>query len=390
MFDCIIVGAGFAGAVIAERLAGHGHKKVLVLDKRYHVGGNMYDEYDRYGVLIHKYGPHIFHTSNKNVLQYLSRFTSWHPYEHKVLARVAGRKVPVPFNLNTLRALYPADYAAKLESKLIKKFGLDSKVPILDLMQTKDKELRNLADFIYQNLFLNYNLKQWNARPEELDKQVSARVPVHISHDDRYFQDSYQFMPERGYTKVFERMLKHDNLTVWLNTNFNQVVRFEGEKIFFLNQEFTGKFIYTGEIDEFFGFKFGKLGYRSLKFEFSNHCREFYQEVAVVNYPNDYKFIRITETKHMTGQQCDHTTITKEFPQPYHRNGKPQDIPYYPIPQAQYQDLYARYYAEARKLKNIVFVGRLAEYQYYNMDSVIARALQVAEQLLSAEGGPGF
>ncbi|MGB9980282.1 UDP-galactopyranose mutase [Methanobacterium sp.] len=384
IFDYVVIGAGFAGSVIAERIANTLNKKVLIIEKRNHIGGNCFDYYDKNGILVHKYGPHIFHTQMKHVWNYISQFTEWYTYTHYVLGYIDNKYVPIPFNLNTLEQLLPKEKADYLKEKLIQNFSENVKIPILELRKTDDKDLQVLADFIYQKVFLNYTRKQWGMEPEELDSSVTARVPVYISRDNRYFQDKYQGMPKNGYTNLFERMLSNKNIEIMLETDFKDIIKinYDKKKIYFNKNEFKGKLIYTGEIDAFFEYKFGKLPYRSLKFNFETKNKDYFQEVGTINYPNDYKFTRITEFKHLTGQKNVKTTIIKEYPQKYNKD---KDIPYYPIPQRENLELYEKYRKEAENYKNVFFVGRLAEYQYYNMDIVIDKSLQIFKEKIANE-----
>lgn len=368
MFDYLIVGAGFSGSVLAERIATQLDKKVLVVDKRNHIGGNAYDYYDENGILVHKYGPHIFHTNSKKVVDYLSKFTEWRPYSHHVLAEVEGKKVPVPFNLNSIYQLFPQKYAEKLETELIKNFGNGVKIPILKLREVASGELKKLADYIYDNIFYGYTIKQWELKPEELDASVTARVPVYISRDNRYFQDTYQLMPKEGYTKMFERMLSHKNIKLLLQTDYKEIV----------NVVKFNKLIFTGPIDEFFDYQFGELPYRSLEFDFQFYQFEYFQEVGQINYPNNNNYTRITEFKHITGQKSIYTSIVIEYPIKFEH--KSDLIPYYPIPKKENNELYLKYLKEAEKVKNLIFCGRLADYKYYNMDQIVARALTVFEK----------
>ncbi|MGG4405957.1 UDP-galactopyranose mutase [Geobacillus stearothermophilus] len=382
MFDYVIIGTGFAGSVLAERIATQLNKKVLMIEKRNHIGGNAYDSYDSQGILIHNYGPHIFHTKVKKVWDYLSNFTDWHLYHHKVLGVIDGQKVPIPFNLNSINQVFPKNLAERLEKKLIENFGYNKKVPILKLREVEDTDLKFLADYIYEKVFLGYTTKQWGVTPEELDPSVTGRVPVYISRDDRYFQDPYQGMPKEGYTKLFERMLDHENIKILLNTDYKEVLQFNletGEASLF-GQKFSGKIIYTGPIDYFFDYKFGQLPYRSLNFVFEQFNQKQVQEVGTVNYPNDYNFTRITEFKHLTNQSSDKTTTVKEFSQEY-IPGK--NIPYYPIKNDNNLELYRLYKEETRKYDNLIFIGRLAEYQYYDMDMVVAKALRVFSEKIA-------
>lgn len=367
--DWLIVGAGFTGCVLAERIASQLNQKVLIVERRDHIGGNAYDYHDHQGILVHKYGPHIFHTNSKKIWDYLSQFTEWRPYYHRVLAAVDGKKVPVPFNLNSLYALFPPKHAEKLEQLLIDHHGLGAKIPILRLRESSEGDLRHLAEYIYKKVFYGYTLKQWELKPEELDPSVTARVPVSVSRDDRYFQDHYQAMPKHGYTEMFRRMLRHPSIKVLLNTDYKEIV----------NDVLFNKMVYTGPIDAFFDYVHGELPYRSLRFEFLYFTSEFYQEVAQVNYPNDYAFTRITEVKHITGQRGLGTTVAVEYPEPYVRGS---NEPYYPIPREHNRERYEQYLQEAAKLnRTVLFAGRLGDYRYYNMDQAVARALALFAQL---------
>jgi len=379
MFNYIVVGSGFSGAVIAERIANVLNRKVLVLEKRNHIGGNCYDYKDENNIIVHKYGPHLFHTDYKEVFDYLSNFTDWHIYHHKVLAFVDGKKVPLPFNLNSIYEVFPQELAKRLEVRLIEKYGYGTKIPILELLKEEDQDLKFLANYVYEKIYKNYTMKQWGLKPEEISPQVTARVPVYVSRDNRYFTDKYQVIPKDGYTKIFERMLNHPNIKIMLNTDFKEVISidFENKKIYFLGQEFKGKLIFTGMIDELFNFKYGFLPYRSLDLRFETIEQEYYQEAPVVNYPNDYDFTRITEFKHIHPVKSNKTTILKEYPKAYRPN---VDIPYYPVFTKENQELYNKYKEEADKFENLVLVGRLAEYRYYDMDDVVKRALEVFEE----------
>ena len=325
---------------------------------------------------IHRYGPHLFHTNSENVWRYLSQFTEWHPYYHRVLALVDGKKVPVPFNLNSLYAVFTPEYASKLKELLLKHYGLGSKVPILKLRREARGELHFLAEYVYEKVFYGYSLKQWGVTPEELAPSVSGRVPVHISWDDRYFQDRYQAIPKHGYTKMLQRMANHSNIKVLLNADYREI---EGEV------KFDG-LLYTGLIDEFFDYMYGELPYRSLRFEFIHHLVDTYQEVAQVNYPNEQPYTRITEYKHITGQHAHGTTVSIEYPLVYTRE---QNLPYYPVPHEENRKRYNLYLSEAKNLNNkVLFAGRLADYKYYNMDQAVARALGVFEKQVA--GGKGL
>lgn len=379
MFDVIIVGAGFAGSVLAERLATQRNKRILIIDKRQHIGGNCYDCFDGNGVLIHQYGPHLFHTNNQSVFEYLSQFTEWHTYQHEVLAWIDGQKVPVPFNLNTLHSLLPKSLAASLEIKLIDYFGYGVKVPILELLHVEDKELKFLANFIYEKIFVNYTAKQWGKKPEEISAEVTGRVPVHISRDNRYFQDKYQAIPRHGYTKIFNRLLNHKNISVLLNTDYRDLFKLDLDSgvMQLMGHQFDGQLIFTGLVDELFENRFGELPYRSLAFQFEHLAVDQFQEKTTINYPNDYDYTRITEFKHISQQSISGTSIVKEFPQDFERNTPGKDIPYYPIFTPENKEKLDKYHHFSKQFKNITLVGRLAENRYYDMDDIVARALQV-------------
>lgn len=379
MFDYIIVGSGFAGSVCARQLAEAG-KKVLVLERRDHIGGNAYDCYDENGILIHKYGPHIFHTNEKRVFDYLSRFTDWREYDHCVLAKAGDLEFPVPFNLNSLYKVYPEEKAKDLEQKLISVYGIEKKVPIGEMRKNEDPDIKELADFVYNNVFLRYTMKQWGQKPEEIDPGTTARVPVFVSRDDRYFQDSYQGMPLNGYTPLFENMLCHGNITVKTSADAAEHISFE-DRIYFEGKAFEGKVIYTGALDELFGYCYGALPYRTLDFGFEHHKVTNYQSHGTVNYTVDQPYTRITEFKYLTGQQKqDSTTIMKEFSRQYRPHT--EDIPYYAIINEENGSCYDRYAEKAANYKNLILLGRLAEYKYYNMDKIAALALELCDDLI--------
>jgi UDP-galactopyranose mutase len=370
--DWLIVGAGFTGSVLAERIASQLGQKVLVVEQRNHIGGNAYDYYNDHGVLVHQYGPHIFHTNAKLIWDYLSQFTQWYSYYHHVLAVVDGNQVPLPFNLNSLYALFPPHYADKLVQQLLEQYGFNVKVPVLKIRQeARGDDLTFLADYIYKKVFYNYTLKQWNFTPEELSPAVTARVPIYISRDDRYFQDQFQGLPKQGYTVLFQRLLSHLNIKILLNTSYQEIkteIQYQ-------------KMIFTGAIDEFFEYQYGELPYRSLEFQSVYTPQNQIQPVGTINYPNEYHYTRTTEFKHLTGQQVYGSTYIEEYPQPY-QPGK--NIPYYPIPKTEYRELYKKYQQAADKLEGrVVFAGRLADYQYYNMDQAVARALSLFERIIS-------
>jgi UDP-galactopyranose mutase len=367
----IIVGAGFTGATIAERIATELDQQVLVIDRRDHVGGNAYDYTGDYGILIHRYGPHIFHTNSDRVWTYLSRFTRWRPYEHRVLGSIDGQLAPIPFNLDSLDILFPQAEAKRLARLLADTYGLERKVPILRMREADDAALRGLADYIYEKVFLHYTLKQWDLRPEDLDPSVSARVPVHISRDPRYFQDTYQAMPEEGYSAMFARILDHPNIHVSTGTAYRDVRAEHG----------NARMIFTGPIDEFFDYAYGALPYRSLRFQLASHANAEMQPVGTVNYPNDFAYTRITEFKHLTGQTADGTVIVEEYPQAYEPG---RNEPYYPVPTSDNSERLKPYLAAAAELEGKVwFAGRLGDYAYYNMDQACARALALFEKQIA-------
>lgn len=378
MFDYIVIGSGLAGSVIAERIANVLNKKVLIIEKRTHIGGNCYDFKNQENITIHKYGPHLFHTDNEQVLEYLSQFTKWNKYQHKVLAFIDGKKVPIPFNLNSIKMLFPELLAKKLEKKLISKFNYGEKIPILELMESDDSDLKFLADFIYEKVFLNYTIKQWGVTPEEIDPEVTGRVPVSFSSDNKYFNDKFQFIPSHSYSKMFESLIENPNIKLLLNTDYNEVIKmnFETHQISFLGKEFKGKLIFTGRIDEFFEYKFGKLPYRTLDLKFETIDKPYFQESTVVNYPNDYSFTRISEFKHLYNIKSVKTTILKEYP----REFEERDIPYYPYFTKSAKEIYNKYLEYSKKFENVTFIGRLAEYKYYDMDDVVKRALEIFDE----------
>ena len=372
-YNYLIIGAGFAGAVCARRLA-EGGKKVLVLERRSHIGGNAYDCLDDSGVLIHQYGPHIFHTGNKEVFDFLSRFTQWREYQHRVVANIPDGKggrmqYPVPFNLTSLETAFGQEEGKRLGDKLIAAYGAEKKVTILELRQNPDPEIAAIADYVYEHVFVHYTMKQWGQTPEEIDPATTARVPVRLSRDDRYFQDAYQGMPAQGYTKMFERMLDHPNIEVRLNTDARPALK-----------EFQGPIIYTGQVDELFDYQYGPLPYRTLDFQFETLPQDVFQSHGTVNYTVDQDYTRITEFKRLTGQKLPGvTTIVKEYSRAY--TGAEGETPYYAIINPENNALYAKYKAEADKKPQLHLLGRLAEYKYYNMDAIAARALDLAERL---------
>lgn len=373
----IIIGAGFAGATVANVLANKG-KDVLIIDKRDHIGGNAYD-YMEEDIMIHKYGPHIFHTNSKEVFDYLSNFTEWYKYEHKVLGHVDDKLVPIPFNFKSIEECLP-EKAEKLIELLKKDYGEGKKVPIMELLTNENRDIRYLANYIYEHVFKYYTMKQWDMKVEELDSAVSARVPVNTSYDDRYFNDTYQYMPKEGYTKLIGKMLDNEHIEVLLGTNVADILKLEDGTIYYNGEVFEGDVYYTGALDELFDYKHGELPYRSLDLILERLNKTF-QDAATENYPeNDVKFTRITEYKHfMENEPKGVTYIHTEYPFPYKRNGEVGNVPYYPIIKDENQTLYETYVKEASKYPKLHLIGRLAEYKYYNMDAIVLKALEMCK-----------
>ncbi len=359
-FDYLIVGAGYAGSILAERLARGSGKQVLLVDRRPHIAGNAYDHFDDAGILVHKYGPHIFHTNSREVFDYLGQFTEWRQYQHKVLASVDGQLVPIPINLDTINKLY----GLNLTSFQMEEFLASRAEQREQIRTSEDVVISKVGKELYEKFFRGYTRKQWGLDPSELDAQVTARVPTRTNRDDRYFTDAYQAMPKSGFTRMFANLLDHPNIKVLLNTDYREIKEMVP----------YGQLIYTGPIDEFFEYRFGKLPYRCLEFKHETHNLPLFQPVAVVNYPNDYAFTRVTEFKHLTGQEHCKTSIVYEFPQA-------EGDPYYPIPRAENAALYKKYQALADATDRAHFVGRLATYRYYNMDQVVAQALTLYSQI---------
>ncbi|HEY0004639.1 MAG TPA: UDP-galactopyranose mutase [Pyrinomonadaceae bacterium] len=360
MFDYLIVGAGFAGSVLAERLASVLDKKVLIVDRRNHIGGNAYDHYNDAGILVHKYGPHIFHTNSREVFDYLSQFTEWRNYQHRVLASVDGMLLPIPINLDTINKLY----GLNLTSFQVEEFFASVAEPCAELRTSEDVVVGRVGRELYEKFFRNYTRKQWGLDPSELDASVTARVPTRTNRDDRYFTDTYQAMPLHGYTRMFENMLDHPNIKIMLNCDYREIERDIKYR----------EMVYTGPVDAFFDYQYGKLPYRSLEFKHETHNVEQFQPAPVVNYPNDYAYTRITEFKYLTGQEHKQTSIVYEFPQA-------EGDPYYPVPRKENADIYAKYKALADETRGVHFVGRLATYKYYNMDQIVAQALTVFSKI---------
>lgn len=359
--DYLIIGTGFSGSVVAEQLANAGYK-VLIIDKRSHLGGNAYDKYDEHGILIHEYGPHIFHTNAKRIFEYLSKFTEWRHYEHRVLSKVDNKLYPIPINQDTINNLYNLD----LDEKGVEDFFKENREIRDPIKTSEDVVLNSVGKDLYEKFFKNYTIKQWGLQPNQLAASVAARIPVRTNTDDRYFTDEFQTMPLNGYTRLFKNMLNHPNIEIKLDTDFFEIK----------NNISSKAIIYTGKIDQYFNYCFGQLPYRSLKFKHEHipNCKQL-QSVGTVNYPNEEKFTRITEFKHLTGQQHSGSSTVKEYPQSVGE-------PYYPIPRPENHELYKKYEELAEKEKNTYFVGRLAQYRYYNMDQAVGAALSVAQKII--------
>jgi UDP-galactopyranose mutase len=364
MFDYLIVGAGFAGGVLAERLATQSNKKVLIIDKRNHIGGNTYDYYDEHGILVHKYGPHIFHTNSSEVFGYLSKFTQWRQYEHHVLASVDGQLVPIPINQNTINCLF----GLNLNSEELAEFYNKHAEKRTIIKTSEDVVINAVGKELYEKFFKGYTKKQWGLDPSELDASVTARVPTRTNKDNRYFTDVYQSMPLHGYTKMFENMLSHPNIKIMLNTCYKDVIDIIPHK----------RLIYTGPVDDYFNNCYGKLPYRSIDFKFETLDTECFQPTGTVNYPNNHAYTRITEFKYLTGQKHNKTSIVYEYP-------TAEGDPYYPIPCTENNNMYRKYKLLADTLPNVYFTGRLGTYKYYNMDQVVAQSLALFKKLSTQE-----
>ncbi len=366
MFDYLIVGAGFAGCVVAERLASQHGKRVLIVDKRNHIGGNCYDCYDQAGVLIHRYGPHTFHTNDRKVFEYLLQFTEWRYYQHRVQAYVEGKFLPIPINLDTVNELY----GLNLSTLELMEYFVKTREPITEIKSAEDAVVSQVGRELFEKFFKGLTRKHWGIDARELDASVTMRIPVRTNRDDRYFTDRFQGLPKHGYTALFSRMLEHPRISVLLNTDYRSIY----------NEIRFNQMVFTGPIDEYFDYLHGPLPYRSVNFQFETYPTEelkggFYQQVGTVTYPNDYDFTRVAEFKHFTGKNHLFTTIVRQYP-------REQGDPYYPIPNEETKVLYRKYWSLAEKLKNVWFIGRLGNYKYYNMDQVVEKALELVEKQL--------
>ena len=382
-YDAIVVGAGYAGAVCARRLAEACGFKVAILERRNHIAGNAYDCADEAGILVHMYGPHIYHTTNDRVHEFLSRFTKWTNYQHKVLANIHGTLMPVPFNHTSLKLAFGEEKGERLYQKLVSVFGENKKVPIMELREKNDPELAEVADYVYENVFLHYTMKQWGKTPDQIDPAVMGRVPVFVGDDDRYFPAApHQGMPEVSYTALFEKMLDHDFINVFLGVDARDIMSVTETKVTVCGKPYNGEIIYTGALDELFGMDLGALPYRTLDLEFETLDMDQYQPVGTVNYTVSEAFTRITEYKNMTGQVLPgKTTIMREYSKAY-EPGSGQ-TPYYVINEPQNIELYRAYRDRVAGLLNFHVVGRLAEYRYYDMDGVVASALDLSDEIIA-------
>ncbi|WP_041362924.1 UDP-galactopyranose mutase [[Mycoplasma] mobile] len=386
--DILIAGAGLSGAVLANKLAKE-NKKVLIIEKRNHIGGNVFDLKTK-GVLVHKYGPHIFHTSNKQVYDYMNQFWKLNNFQNIVAAKIKDEIVPIPFNYRGLDVFFP-EKSEEIKEKLNKKYGFDKRIKILDLIKENDLELQKVADFIYKNVFENYTVKMWGLNPKEIDKKVTERVPIISSYNDKYFNDLFEGLPEEGYTNSIKKMLDHPNITVVLETNIKDLIKFkissEGKKaIFFKEKELKVPFVFTGAIDELFDNVDGILDYRSLDIKFTNINQTKFQSNAVINYPAHFDITRITEYKHMTLQNdVTNTIISREYPGKYDPNSERFNVPFYPLQTEEANKKYLKYFERTKAYSNLFLVGRLAKYKYINMDQAIEEALEIFPQILSYE-----
>lgn len=382
-YDALIVGAGYAGAVCARRLAEACGFKVAVFDRRDHIAGNAYDHLDEAGVLIHRFGPHIYHTISDRVHEFLSRFTEWTDYQHRVLANIDGTLMPVPFNHQSLHLAFGEERGEYLYQKLVDAFGENRKVPIMELREKNDPDLSEIADYVYEKVFLYYTMKQWGQTPDEIDPSITGRVPIFVGDDDRYFPTAtYQGMPADGYTAMFERMLDHDLIDVFLNVDVRDLMKVSERGVMVCDKPYGGEVIYTGPLDELFGSDLGALPYRTLDMKFETLEQDQFQPVGTVNYTTSEDFTRITEFKNMTGQVLPgRTTIMREYSRAFEPNSS--DTPYYAILEPQNKELYRAYRERVRGLLNFHVVGRLAEYRYYDMDGVTASALALSDEIIS-------
>ena len=388
MYDMIVVGAGYAGCIAARRYAEEANGRVLVLDKKPHVAGTIYDFVNDDGILVHLYGPHISVMKERRAYDFLSRFTEWIPYHHYVHAMIDGVEVPLPINFTSIDMLFPLDEALLLKQLLTDAYGFGSSVAVLDMMKNERPEIRQFAQYVYEKVFLHYTMKMWGLTPETIDPSVTARIPIRLNYDDRHFQHPYQVMPRDGFTRLIENMLDHPNITVELNQNACDRLRLDEEEraVWFDGVRFDGKLIYTGAIDELFQYRFGVLPYRSLRFEHKTYQKDYVQDSAVQNWPDDRPATRRTEMKRLTQQKKEGvTSVIVEYPGAYVPGDPNYGEPLYPIAVAENYALYDRYLACVRRFPQIVLAGRLADYRYYNMEATVMRTLEVMDGVLAAK-----
>ena len=376
MYDVIIIGCGYAGSIMARKYA-EDNKNVLIFEKRSHIAGNMYDRLDENGILVHMYGPHIAHMNDQSTYDFLDQFTEFIPYEHTVNAGIDGIEVPLPFNLTAIDRLFGMGKAAAFKNELITAYGMEKKIPILDLKKSPNPEIKKLAYFIFEKVFLHYTIKMWDLEPSEIDPSVTARVPVHISYDNRHFTSPIQVMPKHGYTKLFENILKHPNIELRLSTDGLKQIKLNAGKIYFNGVEFAGTVVFTGSIDGLFAYEYGRLPYRSLYFEHNTHRADRIQQSTVLNWPDKRPATRRTENKLLVCQPNvpGVTSTITEYPGKYDANDDKWHEPYYPIPIPDNDALYEKYKAKAGEYPNLLLIGRLAEYKYYNMEAIVQSAL---------------
>lgn len=385
MYDVIVVGAGYAGCIAARRFAEEKNCKVLVLDKKEHVGGTIYDYVNKDGILMHRYGPHISVMKEKRAYEFLSRFTEWIPYHHYVHAMIDGIEVPLPINFTSIDLLFPLEKAIRLKDLLTENYGFGSSVTVLDMLQNKEKDIHDFAEYIYEKVFLHYTMKMWGLKPDEIDPAVTARIPIRLSYDDRHFQHPFQVMPKDGFTKLIENMLDHPNIKVELNQNACDRITLdeENKKVYFDGSLFEGKLVYTGAVDELFHYEYGELPYRSLYFENITYNKDYIQDSAVQNWPDDRPATRRTEMKRLTQQKKENvTSVIIEYPGAYKRGDSKFGEPLYPISHPDCQAMYEKYKNRANQFSNIILTGRLADYRYYNMEATVMRSLEVMDQFI--------
>lgn len=383
MFDVIVVGCGYAGSIMARKFADDG-KHALILEKRGHIAGNMYDYHDENGILTHKYGPHISYMDEQSTLDFLTKFSEFVPYEHTVNAEIDGIEVPLPFNFTAIEKLFNQKDAGKIVNMLIETYGMGAKIPIIELMKSTATEIRSLAQFIYDKVFLHYTMKMWDLRPDEIDPSVTARVPVRVSYDNRHFTSPIQVMPKHGFTKLFENMINHANIELQLSTDALNYLKLSGGIIYFDGAPFSKPVIFTGAIDSLFDYKFGSLPYRSLHIEHETHEIDRLQDSTVLNWPDKRTATRRTESKLLNCQDNIHgvTSTTTEYPGEYDKADIKFFEPYYPILHHENSLLYEKYRKEADRFSNLILVGRLAEYKYYNMEGIIQATLRAYDRFL--------